>query len=111
MASMLLSSWLHPVGVHQIWQLSAGERSNIEMRIRELEGELTWLVYIIGAIMGSHLTPNSSEQQELIDGELACRAFRLLHITDMQVGASHELQPGQMCIQVAFGCSPLWIDI
>ena len=57
-----------------------------EGRIELAEGQLTWLVYIIGSVVRGRLSSTSSEQHELADGELACRVFRLVQVMD---GGAH----------------------
>lgn len=45
-------------------------------------GQLTWLVYIIGAILGGRGAISSPEEHDLIDGELAARVFQLMSLND-----------------------------
>ncbi len=47
-----------------------------------LEGQLTWLVHIIGAVIRGRLSSSTAESQETIDGDLTARAFGLLQIVD-----------------------------
>jgi len=47
-----------------------------------LEGQLTWIVYIIGAVIRGRLNSSSAESQESIDGDLAARVFALLRVMD-----------------------------
>ena len=47
-----------------------------------LEGQLTWLVYIVGAVIRGRLSSSSAESQETIDGDLAARVFGLLQLVD-----------------------------
>eukprot|EP00897_Mesotaenium_endlicherianum_P004381 jgi/Mesen1/3971/ME000210S03214 len=47
-----------------------------------MEGQLTWLVHIIGAIIKGRLSSSSAETQEVIDGELSARVFQLIQLTD-----------------------------
>ena len=47
-----------------------------------LEGQLTWIVYIIGAVIRGRLNSSSAESQESIDGDLAARVFVLLRVMD-----------------------------
>lgn len=47
-----------------------------------LEGQLTWLVYIVGAIIKGRLSSSSAESQEAVDGDLAARVFQLLAVAD-----------------------------
>ncbi|KAI5074563.1 hypothetical protein GOP47_0010524 [Adiantum capillus-veneris] len=58
-----------------------------------MEGRLTWLVHIIGAIIKGRQSSNSgAESQEIIDGELAARVFQLIQVTDT---GSHIQRYGQ----------------
>ncbi|MCO5551769.1 hypothetical protein L7F22_005272 [Adiantum nelumboides] len=58
-----------------------------------MEGRLTWLVHIIGAIIKGRQSSNSgAESQEIIDGELAARIFQLIQVTDT---GSHIQRYGQ----------------
>lgn len=55
----------------------------VRMRLAQSEGELAWLIYIIGQILGSHLTPNSNaETQQLVDGELTALVLQLVPLLD-----------------------------
>lgn len=48
-----------------------------------LEGQLTWLVYIIGAVIKGRLaTSNNADSQETLDGDLAARVFAVLRLAD-----------------------------
>ncbi|XP_015631473.1 uncharacterized protein [Oryza sativa Japonica Group] len=53
-----------------------------------IEGQLTWLVHIIAAILKIRQTIGcSQESQELIDAELAARVLQLINVTDTGVHA------------------------
>uniref|UniRef100_A0A8B9WSK4 Exportin 7 n=1 Tax=Bos mutus grunniens TaxID=30521 RepID=A0A8B9WSK4_BOSMU len=43
------------------------------MDIAVQEGRLTWLVYIIGAVIGGRVSFASTDEQDAMDGELVCR--------------------------------------
>ncbi|PSC72660.1 exportin-7 isoform X2 isoform A [Micractinium conductrix] len=45
-----------------------------------LEGQLTWLVHIIGAVVRGRM--NTTDAQETMDGDLAARVFGLLRLVD-----------------------------
>ncbi|GFR52397.1 hypothetical protein Agub_g14907, partial [Astrephomene gubernaculifera] len=48
-----------------------------------LEGQLTWLVYIVGAVIKGRLaTSTNADSQETLDGDLAARVFALLRLAD-----------------------------
>ena len=38
-----------------------------------LAGQLTWLVYIIGAVIGGRVSFASTDEHDAMDGELVCR--------------------------------------
>ncbi|XP_066147042.1 exportin-7 isoform X1 [Euwallacea fornicatus] len=46
------------------------------------EGQLTWLVYIIGSAIGGRVSFNSNEEHDTMDGELVCRVLQLMNLTD-----------------------------
>ena len=55
----------------------------MQRTLAKSEGELAWLIYIIGQVLGSHLTPNSNaEQQQLVDGELTAIVLQLVPMLD-----------------------------
>ena len=56
-----------------------------------LEGQLTWLVHIIAAVIKCRLSSSTAESQETIDGDLAARAFGLLQIVDSGYDAWHVI--------------------
>jgi exportin-7 len=47
-----------------------------------LEGQLTWLVYIVGAVIRGRLSSATAESQEAVDGELALRVFQLIRVME-----------------------------
>lgn len=49
-----------------------------------LEGKLTWLVYMIGAMVGGYSwsDASASDGEEIVDASLARRVFRLAHGLD-----------------------------
>lgn len=48
-----------------------------------VEGQLTWLVYVIGAVIRGRLSSAAADSQETLDGELAVRAFQLVRVMDV----------------------------
>jgi exportin-7 len=50
--------------------------------VQVIEGQLTWLVYIVGAVIRGRLSSSSAESQETIDGDLAARVFGVLSLVD-----------------------------
>ena len=59
-----------------------GNAGQDAVQLEVLEGQLTWLVHIIGAVIRGRLSSSTAESQETIDGDLAARAFGLLQIVD-----------------------------
>ena len=57
--------------------------SQLDLAIQE--GRLTWLVYIIGAAIGGRVFLNSTDEQDAMDGELACRVLQLMNLTDQRL--------------------------
>ncbi|PBC33624.1 Exportin-7 [Apis cerana cerana] len=55
------------------------------MDITIQEGQLTWLVYIIGGVIGGKITFNSNEEYDAMDGELVCRVLQLMNLTDSRL--------------------------
>jgi exportin-7 len=86
--SSYVMSLFEPAAHHYQQALSqpARERTgNVQVRLRlsQSEGELAWLTYIVGQILGSHLTPNSNaETQQLVDGELTAIVLQLVPLLD-----------------------------
>ncbi|OXA43995.1 Exportin-7 [Folsomia candida] len=52
------------------------------------EGQLTWLVYIIGAAIGGRVSFNTNEEHDSMDGELVCRVLQLMQLTDSRLSQS-----------------------
>jgi exportin-7 len=78
--------------------VAAGGGSN-QAEIQVVEGELAWLVYIIGAVVGARGTSRTSEEHEQLDGDLCARVFQTIQWVEMRqpvqgaaVSASPTLQ-------------------
>ncbi|XP_014602187.1 PREDICTED: exportin-7 isoform X4 [Polistes canadensis] len=63
---------------------TASSTQQIDISIQE--GQLTWLVYIIGGVIGGRVTFNSNEEYDAMDGELVCRVLQLMNLTDSRLG-------------------------
>ena len=66
-------------------------RQNIGQELAIQEGRLTWLVYIIGAAIGGRVFLNSTDEQDAMDGELACRVLQLMQLTDARLATVRSL--------------------
>lgn len=61
---------------------ASGASAPVASQLVVLEGQLAWMVYIVGAVVRGRLSSSSAESQEAIDGDLATRVFRLLSFMD-----------------------------
>ncbi|ESO95104.1 hypothetical protein LOTGIDRAFT_160865 [Lottia gigantea] len=70
--------------------ISSGGQS-VDIAIQE--GRLTWLVYIIGAVIGGRVAFASTDEHDAMDGELVCRVLQLMNLTDSRLaqGGSEKL--------------------
>ncbi|NXD43642.1 XPO7 protein, partial [Copsychus sechellarum] len=55
--------------------LQSASASPMDLAVQE--GRLTWLVYIIGAVIGGRVSFASTDEQDAMDGELVCRNSRI----------------------------------
>ncbi|XP_044003499.1 exportin-7 isoform X1 [Aphidius gifuensis] len=62
--------------------LSQTATSTQQIKIKIQEGQLTWLVYIIGSAVGGRVSFTSNEEHDAMDGELVCRILQLMNLTD-----------------------------
>ncbi|XP_078509484.1 ran-binding protein 17 isoform X2 [Lissotriton helveticus] len=52
------------------------------------EGRLAWLIYLVGTVIGGRLTYTSTDEHDAMDGELSCRVFQLMALTDSRLPQS-----------------------
>lgn len=70
--------------------------SNIELIVKE--GQLTWLVYIIGAVIGGRMSYSyggNSEEHDMYDGELVVRVLQLMNFINNRL----EQTNGHSCCE------------
>ncbi|XP_077291179.1 ran-binding protein 16 isoform X2 [Arctopsyche grandis] len=62
------------------------------------QGQLTWLVYIIGAAIGGRMPFNNIHEHESMDSELVCRVLQLMNLTDARLarGGCEKLELAMM---------------
>ncbi|XP_062503145.1 exportin-7-like [Corticium candelabrum] len=53
--------------------------------VRLQEGQLTWLVYFIGCVIGGRVSFTNSEDEDSLDGELVYRVLQLMSLTDSRL--------------------------
>uniref|UniRef100_A0A8C6L3R6 Exportin 7 n=1 Tax=Nothobranchius furzeri TaxID=105023 RepID=A0A8C6L3R6_NOTFU len=63
--------------------LQSTNSSAVDVTVQE--GRLTWLVYIIGAVIGGRVSFASTDEQDAMDGELVCRVLQLMNLTDSRL--------------------------
>ncbi|VVD01160.1 exportin-7 [Leptidea sinapis] len=73
----------------------------VETRPQEmliLQGQLTWLVYIIGAAIDGRASVNTCDENDAMDGELVCRVLQLMDLTDSRLatGGCEKLELAMM---------------
>lgn len=51
------------------------------------ETRLTWLVFIIGAVIGGRVSFSSTDEHDAMDGELVCRVLQLMRLTDQRLAS------------------------
>ena len=61
--------------------------------LKILEGQLTWLVYIVGALIRGRISSASAESQEVIDGDLASRIFQLIQVRNSTAPFLYQSPP------------------
>ncbi|KAL4714799.1 hypothetical protein ACJJTC_002658 [Scirpophaga incertulas] len=74
---------------------------SVETRPQEiaiLNGQLAWLVYIIGAAIGGRASVNTCDENDTMDGELVCRVLQLMDLTDsrLSTGSCEKLELAMM---------------
>lgn len=67
--------------------------SDTQKRVSITEGKLTWLMYIVGCIVGGHSwsSGNLGEGDETIDANLSRRAFQLIQYVDYRLTTSNGI--------------------
>ncbi|GAB0087135.1 ran-binding protein 16 [Sergentomyia squamirostris] len=63
--------------------LSCPEPNKIDVTIQE--GQLTWLVYIIGSVIGARVSFSVNDDHDVMDGELIFRVLQLMNLTDSRL--------------------------
>jgi len=65
--------------IHKYWQYYS------YIKVSRTLGRLTWLVYIIGAVIGGRVSFASTDEHDEMDGELVCRVLQLMNLTDLRL--------------------------
>ncbi|XP_063086841.1 ran-binding protein 17 isoform X6 [Cavia porcellus] len=66
----------------QNYQKLLHSTSRIAVDLAIQEGRLAWLVYLVGTVVGGRLTYTSTDEHDVMDGELSCRVFQLISLMD-----------------------------
>jgi len=53
-----------------------------------LNGQLTWLVYVIGSCIGGRICSMATDEHDMLDGDLIIRVLTLMNITDSRLTQS-----------------------
>jgi exportin-7 len=64
---------------------------DVQQQLQILEAELTWLTYIVGAVVGGHSwsSANMADGQETIDASLSRRVLQLAQVLDYRLTSSN----------------------
>jgi exportin-7 len=78
-------------------ELLKSATSSLNMELTVKEGQLTWLVYIIGAVIGGRASYNvgNSEEYDMFDGELVVRVLQLMTFMNTHLEQSN----GRVCCE------------
>lgn len=63
----------------------ASRANSLRKRLAILEGQLAWVVYVLGSIVGGRMGVNTSDVHDVIDGQLSTRVFQTVSWMDMHV--------------------------
>ncbi|XP_054917475.1 exportin-7-B isoform X1 [Dermacentor andersoni] len=63
----------------------AGNQGAAALDLAILEGQLSWLVYIIGAAIGGRASFSTADDHDAMDGELVCRVLQLMQLRDSRL--------------------------
>ncbi|XP_078006672.1 ran-binding protein 17 isoform X3 [Phascolarctos cinereus] len=63
--------------------IQSSARRHIDIAVQE--GRLAWLVYLVGTVVGGRLTYTSTDEHDVMDGELSCRVFQLISLLDSRL--------------------------
>ena len=87
----------------------------VKEELRDLvikQDQMTWLVYIIGGVIGGRLSYNlgDSEENDMYDGELVVRVLQLMQFVNTRLEQQHTqinftLNGNNSCIQNSYACS------
>lgn len=65
--------------------------ADVQQRLATIEGQLTWLTYLVGAIVGGHSwsSAHMGDGEETIDASLSRRALQLAQVVDYRLTSSN----------------------
>ncbi|XP_075733284.1 ran-binding protein 16 isoform X7 [Rhipicephalus microplus] len=63
----------------------AGNQGAPALDLAIFEGQLSWLVYIIGAAIGGRASFSTADDHDAMDGELVCRVLQLMQLRDSRL--------------------------
>lgn len=66
-----------------------------------IEGQLTWCIHILGAIIKGRVNSSSTDSHEVLDGDLAARVFALLRSCDSPMHAARYQEPARQRLDLS----------
>lgn len=76
-----------PLVAHYTAMLASGAVDPNNPQYLVLDGKLTWLMFVLGAVVGTRTQISPSESYDAIDADLICRALNLMKILDQRLAA------------------------
>lgn len=61
------------------------QQAPTDPQVSILQGQLAWLVYFAGSLIGGRMGVSSSDENDMLDGELAVKAFQVLALSDSTI--------------------------
>lgn len=99
----LLAGLLDPrVQQYQALSSAAGPPpGDLTAQLEVLEGQLTWLVHIVGSVLRGRMNSAGADTFEQLDGDLAARVFGLVSLADSGVHAARYGEPSRQRLELA----------
>jgi len=63
------------------------QKDSTKQQLQLIFGKLTWIVYLIGAVIGGRVSFAATEDHDAMDGELVIRVLQLMNVTDERLSS------------------------
>jgi exportin-7 len=77
--------------------------ADVQQRVAIVEGQMTWLTYLVGTIVGGHSwsSAHMGEGEETIDASLSRRALQLAQIVDYRLSSTNGVGRASARLEIA----------